>query len=551
MQYSLQIDCIFNEIKQGIILVNKNGTIILLNEEAAKLIGSTKSNALGKHILEVVANSGLPRVLQTGKKEIGKGFVLASNCKVRISRIPLFNKQKQTIGAIAYFTNVWNDKEDWYDQENLQAIVEMLIQNTEAAISITDEKANSMMKNTAYSQLTENTNAVGDDKQSEIYSKLSESMHQKVLQTRRSQQIVKKNHQQSIKMDDFPVIIDGKLKGSMQIIQDQSHLLQLQNELKMARSFIRALEEKYIFDDIISDAPSMQLPLQQGKIACDTDCPVLIRGAAGTGKKMFASVIHHASNRKYNRFVVIPCINTSEKELESILFGTINGNDREETNTILQKEWNGTVYLDEISFLPIKLQQKLLQFLQSNDRIRIIAGSSENMEKSMIKGDFLEQLYYELNRISIHLPLLNNRKEDIPLLTKNFVQQLNHEYGRSISVELEVFQALEQYHFTSNVKELKAILQLSMAKMDKTETVLTKNNLCFAPQQPTKDKDLLFIEEEESVEDKPLSILVENYEKVIIEKALRKNDGNKTLTAKSLGLSVRNLYYKLEKYGLG
>ncbi|MFT8322684.1 MAG: sigma 54-interacting transcriptional regulator [Bacillus sp. (in: firmicutes)] len=552
MQYSLPIDCIFNEIKQGVIIVDQNGIIIFLNEEATKLAGATKSNALGKHISELVPNSELPRVIRSGKKETGKRFVLAPNCNVRISRIPLINKKEQTIGAIAYFSNASDYKEDWYEKDNLQAIVELLVQNNEAAISIVDEKGSIKMKNFAYCSWIESLNKDSNYKQAIISKDLSETVHQKVLQTRRVQQHIENNNKRSLKIDASPIIIDGKLKGSVQIVQDLSKSLEWQKELKMARSIIRGLEEKYLFEDIVSSSPAMQIPIQQGKLASNTDCPVFIRGALGTGKKMFANAIHNESKRKYNQFAAISCMNTSEKELDTILARINIGNDKNEDNAAFQQKWHGTVYLDEISFLPFELQQKLLDFLQNKkDNIRIIAGSSENMEKTLINGQFLEGLYYELTRISIHLPLLTERKEDIPLLTKRFVQQINHNNGRFVTVHQEVMKLLKDYPFTGNIKELKAILELSLTKMAKTEVVLTKNNLCFADYTGAEKKESLHIKEEHEIEDKPLSLLVEEYEKVIIEKALKKNEGNKTLTAKSLGLSVRNLYYKLEKYGLG
>ncbi|WP_445493168.1 sigma 54-interacting transcriptional regulator [Niallia sp. 03133] len=550
MQFSVQIQDILNEMNQGIIVIDKNSAIVFFNEEAADLVGFAESEAVGKHIMEVVPTSGLPRVIRTGKKETEKLFDLESNRKVRISRLPLFNKKKQILGAIALFSSVSDYNEEWFEKETMQALVEMLVQNIDAAISIIDEKGKSMMKNSAYENWA--------DSMEEGVNEQLKVLHHKVLQTRRAHQYIKNNNQLSIKMNAFPVMINGKLKGSFQTVHDYTQLEKLQKELKGARSFIRALEEKYIFDDIIGRSPSMQIPLQQCRLASNNDYPVFIRGAAGTGKKMFARAIHNESNRKYNRFFVISCLDTSEKELEEILIGMVKGNDRKVAQAVYQKEWQGTVYLDEISCLPLALQYKLLSFLQCMDKkeksfrnnVRIIVGSSENIEKALINGDFLEELYYKLNKISIHLPLLEERQEDIPQLTKKFVQLFNHDNARNVSVAQEVIEKLKLYSYSENVKELKAILQLSLVKLQKKEKVLGINHLCFIEKISTDNKELLPKKEDIS-EDKPLSLLVEEYEKIIIGKALTKNDGNKTLTAKLLGLSVRNLYYKLEKYGLG
>ena len=165
----------------------------------------------------------------------------------------------------------------------------------------------------------------------------------------------------------------------------------------------------------------------------------------------------------------------------------------------------------------------------------------------MCKGSFREDLYYRLNRMPIYIPPLRNRKEDIPVLSSQLIEKINREYGRNVKgITEEAILKLQGYDWPGNVRELENILSRAIIFMNKNETLISVislpenlNNMAI-PKKETIPEEL----------DGTLAQMVEEYEKRVIKEALEKNKGNKTLTAKLLGLSLRNLYYKLEKYQL-
>jgi transcriptional regulator with PAS, ATPase and Fis domain len=178
--------------------------------------------------------------------------------------------------------------------------------------------------------------------------------------------------------------------------------------------------------------------------------------------------------------------------------------------------------------------------------VRIIAASSKNLEKAMHNGTFLEDLYYLLNRISIQIPSLRSRKEDIPVIVENILIKLNQEFGMNVkALSNEAQNFLKRFDWPGNVRELENVLSRAMIYSNQGKTILELEDI-------TKS---LFTEnhaEEESVlpEKSTLASIMDDYEKTILETALRENDGNKSVTANRLGISLRSLYYKLEKFNL-
>ncbi|MBO1911686.1 sigma 54-interacting transcriptional regulator, partial [Microvirga sp. 3-52] len=177
---------------------------------------------------------------------------------------------------------------------------------------------------------------------------------------------------------------------------------------------------------------------------------------------------------------------------------------------------------------------------------RIITATTKNLEKAMHNGSFLEDLYYLLNRISIQIPSLRSRKEDIPVIVENILIKLNQEFGMNVKgITNEAQNFLKRFDWPGNVRELENVLSRAMIYSNQGKTMLELEDV-------TKS---LFTEnhaEKESVlpEKSTLASIMDDYEKTILETALRENDGNKSVTANRLGISLRSLYYKLEKFNL-
>ena len=218
----------------------------------------------------------------------------------------------------------------------------------------------------------------------------------------------------------------------------------------------------------------------------------------------------------------------------------------------------GTLFLDEVADLPLVVQARLLNYLKSGTifknggtypvhlSVRIIAASTKNLEKAMHEGTFIEELYYVLNRLSIQIAPLRSRKKDIPSIIGHLLVKLNQEFGMNIEkITDEAQERLKQYDWPGNVRELENVLSRAMIYMESGDAVIELEDV-------VKSLSSRENKEEEQIlpEKSTLTSIMDEYEKTILETALRENNGNKSLTANRLGISLRSLYYKLEKFSL-
>lgn len=563
-------DLIFNATNDGMIVVDKNSLIILINKSAAEMIGEEREEALGKHVVDIIPTSRLPIILKTGRSEMNKEQMLANGQKIITTRIPIIDENKKIIGAFAVFKNITevvNLAEELTNLKEIQTMLQAVIQSSEEAISVVDEDGKGIIINPAYTRVTGLTEdeVIGQPATADISE--GESMHMQVLRTRRAVRGVAMRlgpNKKEVVVNVAPVIVDGKLKGSVGVIHDISEIKSLSRELSRARQIIRTLEAKYSFEDIIGDSEEMQLAVEQAKLGAKTPATVLLRGESGTGKELFAHAIHNASDRKYNKFVRVNCAAISESLLESELFGyeegAFSGAKRGGKRGLFEEANNGSIFLDEIGELSANTQAKLLRVLQENEitrvggtkpisiNVRVIAATNVNIEKGIINGAFREDLYYRLNRMPIQIPPLRNRKDDIPLLCNHLLQKINQDYGRNVEgVTSAALQFLLKYHWPGNVRELENILGRAVIFMNYHENEIDLHHM---PDLDMKSESKAEIHNSPIQKGETLNEMLDQYEKTIIADTLKKMKGNKTETAKLLGLSVRNLYYKLEKYGI-
>jgi transcriptional regulator with PAS, ATPase and Fis domain len=385
-----------------------------------------------------------------------------------------------------------------------------------------------------------------------------------VLQTRRPVRGVLMKvgpHHRDVVVNVAPIIVDGKLKGSVGVIHDLSEIKSLTQELKRARQIIRTLEAKYSFDDIIGTSEEMTFAIEQAKLGAKTPATVMLRGESGTGKELFAHAIHNGSDRKFNKFIRVNCAAISESLLESELFGyeegAFSGAKRGGKRGFFEEANNGSIFLDEIGELSAGMQAKLLRVLQEHEivrvggtkpvsiNVRVIAATNVNLEKGIANGTFREDLYYRLNRLPIHIPPLRQRKQDIPSLCYHLLQKINRDYGRMIK-EISQFALdyLLSYDWPGNVRELENILGRAVIFMKYTENKIELSHIPKLENDgQTKSESTLSL-----AKSKPLSEMVEEYEARVLVEVLRQNNGNKTAAAQQLNISLRSLYYKLEKY---
>ncbi|WP_350344687.1 sigma-54-dependent Fis family transcriptional regulator [Proteinivorax tanatarense] len=559
---------ILDSIKDAIMAIDLTGKIILMNKGAEKIVEVEANKAIGKHVTEVVPTSKLTRVIREGKGELNKRQIIG-NSTILTNRMPVYNQQGNLVGAVAVFrdiTEVIELAEQATNLKEIQIMLEAIINATEDAISVVDKNGKGMVINPAYKKLTGYTEKDIIGKPATVDISQGESVHLKVLKTKKPIKGVKLKvgpKEKEVLVDAAPVIVNDELKGSVAVIHDISEIKRLNYELDKAKRIIRKLEAKYTFDDIIAQETNMKMAIAQAENAAVTPATVLLRGESGTGKEIFAHAIHNASNRRFNQFIRVNCAALPESLLESELFGYVEGAftgaKRGGKKGIFAQANGGTIFLDEIGEISLNIQAKLLRVLQEreivpvgesksqNVDVRIIAATNVNLEEAIKKGTFREDLYYRISVVPIFIPPLRERINDIEPLSKHILKKFNQDYGRNIEgISKDAINVLSDYRFRGNVRELENIIGRAIINMDFSERVLDEKHL---PQleaaNPTsyekfnKVKNVL-----------PLDEVVGGIEKDYISKILKRNNNNKTQTAKELKVSIRTLYNKLDKYNL-
>lgn len=562
---------IFNSTNDGMIVIDSKENIILFNRMAEKITGLSKEKVLGENVLSVIPSSMLPDILIKREPEYNQEQILENGKKIITTRIPIHDENGFLIGALSLFKDITEAvalAEEVTNLKEIQTLLEGIIQSSDEAISVVDEEGRGILINPAYTRMTglSEDQVIGKPADADISE--GESMHLQVLQTRRPVRGVRMKvgpAKKDVLVNVAPMIVDGVLKGSVGVIHDVSEIQTLTNELNRARQIIRTLEAKYSFEDIIGSSEEMQVAVEQAKLGAKTPATVLLRGESGTGKELFAHAIHNGSDRKFNKFIRVNCAAISEHLLESELFGyeegAFTGARRGGKRGYFEEANNGSIFLDEIGELSLSMQAKLLRVLQEKEivrvggtkaihiNVRVIAATNVNIERAMAEGKFREDLYYRLNRYPISIPPLRQRKEDIPALSLHLIRKINQDYGKNIEgLSEEAAKHLMQHSWPGNVRELENVLGRAMIFIPANQMMIEPKHLPYAEGQVQSSKPELGYSEESK--DETLSEGLERLEEEMIKRALKKFQFNRTKTAKALGVSLRNLYYKMEKYGI-
>jgi two-component system, NtrC family, response regulator PilR len=324
---------------------------------------------------------------------------------------------------------------------------------------------------------------------------------------------------------------------------------------------IRLPEEETRFGDMIGSAREMQKVYATIKKVADTPANILILGESGTGKELVARAIHANSSRAKMPIVVINCGGIPENLLESELFGYMKGSFTgayADKQGLFEMGRGGSIFLDEIGELPPLLQVKLLRVVQEKTfrriggaedikvDVRIISATNQNLEEKVKKGEFREDLYFRLNVIPIRVPPLRERQEDIPLLTKHFIEKYAREFNKEIrTISSYAMELLMGYAFPGNIRELENIIERSVA-MESSNIILPENLLL------STDIAASISSYTGEIPDKGIDLNkeMEKVEKNLIEKALRKARGSKTRAAELLQVTFDSLRYRIEKLGI-
>ncbi len=572
-----EIEVILNSTNDAIIAVDRDEKITLFNRAAEKITGYPASEVLNNKVGDFIKETRLPEILKNGESELNRRQALG-NTIIITNRIPVTDEEGIIIGAVAIFRDITEMADlnyEIYQLNEMQSMLEAIFNATQDAISVCDEKGMVVMVNPAYTDLTglKEEEIIGKHTLNDIVE--GKSVHLEVLNTKKAAKRTRLRvgkHKREVISSAAPIIVDGILKGSVGVLHDVTDIKSLTKELTEAKKIIRKLEAKYTFDDIIGDDEKMFQVLQKAKKAGITPVTVLLRGESGTGKELFAHSIHNLSDRKYNQFVRVNCAAISESLLESELFGyeegAFTGARKGGKIGLFEEAHGGTIFLDEIGEIPVSTQVKLLRVLQEKEimrvggtkpipiDVRVIAATNAHLEDLMRKGKFREDLYYRLNVFPIVIPPLRDRKADLYPLVMYLVKKFNLEYGRNVNeISEEALNHLKRYNWPGNVRELQNFIGRTLVNIKYQERLILKKHLPkffdnddggISPNENTPEEEVVI--QEELL--KPLKEILAEEEKKVIDRTLQRMNGNRSATAKALGLSLRNLYYKMEKYKL-
>ncbi len=335
-------------------------------------------------------------------------------------------------------------------------------------------------------------------------------------------------------------------------IQERSQLIAENKNLR------EQLTEKLSFTEIISQSAPMQEVLSTASRVAHTKAPVLIRGESGTGKELIARAIHFNSPRSSKPFIAVNCAALNDNLLESELFGhekgAFTGAEKQRRGRFELAD-GGTIFLDEIGDISPATQVRLLRVLQEQQfervggsetiavDVRVVAATNKDLESAIASGKFRDDLYYRLNVVTVEIPPLRNRRDDITLLLEHFLLRFAKEHKRKkLSFSKEAWEFLVRYDYPGNVRELENIVQRSVIfsrgeQITSTDIPLVvRGSVNEAPAQRNNTRS--FDEQ------------VEQLEKDLIFEALRIYGNNQSKAADQLKLSERNLRYRLKKWGV-
>ena len=331
-------------------------------------------------------------------------------------------------------------------------------------------------------------------------------------------------------------------------VRERHHLVRENRELR------EALTERHRVEGIVGDSGQMQEVLSLVRRVAPSDATVLIRGESGTGKELIARALHYASPRAAGPLVKVNCAALAESLLEAELFGHEKG---AFTGAIASRKGRfeladgGSIFLDEIGDLPPHLQVKLLRVLQEREfervgssrpvkvDVRLLAATHRNLEALVREGRFRDDLYYRINVVTIMLPPLRERREDLPPLIDHFLRTFAEKNGKTVrGITREAREALLRYDYPGNIRELENLMERAV--------VLTRDEVIGVEDLPLT----LEAPAAQSGEGAGLIAAVEGLERRMMREALAKAEGTQTRAAELLGISERVLRYKLRKYGL-
>jgi len=338
------------------------------------------------------------------------------------------------------------------------------------------------------------------------------------------------------------ILLKVKLGLQQRAILDENRMLK------------REIAGRYDFGNIVGTSKPMEQIYRLIEKVAPTDSTVLIMGESGTGKELVARALHYNSARRERAFCAVNCGALPESLLESELFGHVRGSftgAHADKEGLFEAANKGTILLDEIGTMSPAMQMKLLRVLQEREikrvgstevthvDVRVIAATNEDLAERVKQGEFREDLYYRLSVIPMEIPALRERREDVPLLVRHFLEQRRERFGVETTIDDEAMFVLESYEWPGNVRELENVIERAATLCDGTRITVAD-----LPERLLEGHDLKL------VGDRTLKSVTRDTQRRHIARVLRETNGDKKAAAERLAISVPSLYRKLDELQL-
>ncbi len=459
----------------------------------------------------------------------------------------------------------------------MNELYEKLLDEVDVGIHVINEKGKTIIYN---KKMMEIESMTGEDVLDKnlldvfMFDKSQNSTLVKALKTGKTTKNVKqtyfnnKGKEITTVNNSFPIIKDGKITGAIEMAKDVTHL-----ERVIKENVLRKQNTKFTFEDIIGQSDLMESVIEESKRATRTPSSVLIVGETGTGKELFAQSIHNGSSRSGAPFISQNCAAIPDNLMEGLLFGTKKGafTGAIDRPGLFEQADGGTLLLDEINSLDPALQAKLLRVIQEKSirrvgdmkdkyvDVRILATLNEDPLEAVTNNRLRKDLYYRLSVVTLFVPPLRHRKEDILLLGQSFINKYNALFNMDVKgVDEDVIQLLQQHDWPGNVRELEHTIE-GIMNLIMGEEIITLQNLPVrfrkryqaneAPSSQSEQLPLAAMSESEQGA-KTLQDKVAEVEVFYIQQILTENDHNISRSAKILGISRQSLQYRLKKFNL-
>ncbi|WP_069649415.1 sigma-54 interaction domain-containing protein [Caloranaerobacter ferrireducens] len=459
----------------------------------------------------------------------------------------------------------------------LQLVLQNILHYIDEGIHVIDNQGNTILYNDAMARLE------GLDKESvldknilDIFPSLDENSSTLLTVMNTGRPIVNRNqtylnykgNKITTMNTTIPLFINDEKVGALEIAKDitkikalSEQVIDLQQELfKKDRENVKPSIKRYTFENIIGNSSEIKKAIDIARKASMSDSTVLIYGETGTGKELFSQSIHYCGKRKNKPFIAQNCAALPESLLESILFGTVKGSFTGALDRpgLFEQANGGTLLLDEINSMGLTLQSKLLRVLQEGYirrvgglkdipiDVRIIATTNEDPIIAIEKGTLRKDLYYRLNVISIKVPSLRERKEDLKLLCDYFIRKYNKKLNKDVwMISEHVYEHFLNYTWPGNVRELENLIEGAINFISKDEHVLKKEH--FPSYIIEESTEIIDIKDKINLENS-LPEIISEIEKKLIIFALKSAGNNITKAANKLNIKRQTLQHKIKKY---